>query len=129
MRTNQILRILHFGRSSKFHFMETMWNVLNFRILHFRRSSKFHFMETMWNVLNFHSNFTVCHSSTSERDDSNEFHSVEFIRLKVSSTLIPHFSTVGLNDFQFHINNTLIQQLVSCLCISNVELETSTIWY
>ena len=71
MRINKILRILHFGQSSKFHCMETMWNVLN-----------------------FHSNFTVCHPSTPERADSNEFHSVEFMRLKVSSTLISHFSTV-----------------------------------
>ena len=62
-----------------------------FQILHFGRSSKFHCMETMWNVLNFHSNSTVCHPSTQERDDSNEFHSVEFMCLKVSSTLIPHF--------------------------------------
>ena len=68
MRRNQILRILHFGRSSKFHCMEAMWNVLN-----------------------FHSNSTVCHPSTPERDGSNGFHSVEFMRLKVSSTLIPHF--------------------------------------
>ena len=30
MKRNQILRILHLGRSSKFHCMETMWNVLNF---------------------------------------------------------------------------------------------------
>ena len=129
MRRNQILRILHFGRSSEFHFMETTWNVLNLRFLHFGRSSKFHFMETMWNMLNFHSNSIVCHPSTPGRDDSNEFNGVEFIRQKVSSTLILHFSTVGLNNFQFHINNTLILQLVSCLCISNVELETSTIWY
>ena len=106
IRRNQILRVLHFGLSSKFHCMETMWNVLN-----------------------FHSNSTVCCPSTPERDDSNEFYSVEFMRLKVSSTLIPHFSTVGLNDFQFHINYTLIAQLVSCLCISNVELEISTVWY
>ena len=28
MRRNQILQILHFGRSSKFHCMETMWSVL-----------------------------------------------------------------------------------------------------
>ena len=102
MRRNHILRILHFGQSSKFHCMETMWNVPN-----------------------FHSNSTVCHPSTPERDDSNGFHSAEFMRLKVSSTLIP----VGLNDFQFHINYTLIPQLVSCLCISNVELEISTVWY
>ena len=68
MRKKQILRILHFGRSIKFHGMETMWNVLN-----------------------FHSNSTVRHPSTPERDDSNEFHSVEFMRLKVSSTLVPHF--------------------------------------
>ena len=68
MRTNQSLRILHFGRSNKFHCMETMWNVFN-----------------------FHSTSTVCHPSTPERDDSNQFYSVEFMRLKVSSTLIPHF--------------------------------------
>ena len=68
MRTNQILRILPFGRSSKFQCMETMWNVRN-----------------------FHSNSTACHLSTPERDDSNGFHIVEFMRLKVSSTLIPHF--------------------------------------
>ena len=68
MRANQILRILHFGRSSKFHCMETTWNVLNVR-----------------------SNFSVGHPSTPERDDSNEFHSVESMRLKVSYTLIPHF--------------------------------------
>ena len=86
-------------------------------------------METIWNVLDFHSNSPVCHPSTLERDDTNEFHSVEFMYLKVSSTLIPHFSTVGFSDFQFHKNYTLIPQLVSCLCISNVELETSTIWY
>ena len=58
------------------------------RILHFGRSSKFHCMETMWNV---HSNSTVCHPYTPERDNPNEFHSVEFIRLKVSSIIIPHF--------------------------------------
>ena len=68
MRTNQILHILHFGRSNKFHCMETMWNVLD-----------------------FHSNSTVCHPSTPERGDSNEFHSVEFMHLKVSFTLIPNF--------------------------------------
>ena len=71
MRTNKSLRILHFGLSSKFHCMETMWNVLN-----------------------FHSNSTVCHPFAPERDDSNQFHSVEFmcgIYLSVSSTLIPHF--------------------------------------
>ena len=68
MRRNQILRILHFGRSSKFHCMEAMWNVLN-----------------------FYSDSTVCHPSTPERDGSNGFHSVEFMRLKVSSTLIPRF--------------------------------------
>ena len=28
MRANQILRILHLGRSSKFQRMETMWNLL-----------------------------------------------------------------------------------------------------
>ena len=61
------------------------------QILHFGRSNKFHCMETMWNVLDFHSNSTVCHPSTQERGDSNEFHSVEFMHLKVSSTLIPHF--------------------------------------
>ena len=61
------------------------------RILHFERSSKFHCMEAMSNVLNVHSNSTVCHPSTPERDGSNGFHSVEFMRLKVSSTLIPHF--------------------------------------
>ena len=68
MRTNQSLQILHFGRSNKFHCMETMWNVLD-----------------------FHSNSTVCHPSPPERDDSKKFHSVEFMHLKVSSTLIPHF--------------------------------------
>ena len=47
-------------------------------------------METMWNILNFQSNSTVCHPCTPERDNPNEFHSVEFIRLKVSSTIIPH---------------------------------------
>ena len=73
--------------------------------------------QIMWNLLNFHSNSTVCHPSTPERDDPNEFHSVEFIR---------RFSIVELNDFQFHINYTPIPQLVSCLCKSNVELETST---
>ena len=61
------------------------------RILHFGRSSKFHCIKKMWNVLNFYSNSAVCHKSTPERDDSNEFHSMEFLRLKVSSTLIPHF--------------------------------------
>ena len=61
------------------------------RILHFGRSSKFHCMETMWNILNFHSNSTVYHPCTPERDNPNEFHNVEFIRLKVSSTVIPHF--------------------------------------
>ena len=91
---------------------------------------KFHCMETTRNVLNFHSNPTVSHPSTPERVDLNEFHSVEFMHLKVSSTLISHFfSTVGLNDFQFHINYTLIPQLVPCHCISNVELATSTVWY
>ena len=64
-------------------------------------------METMWNLLKFHSNSTVCHPSTPERDGSNGL----------------------LNDFQFCINYTLIPQLVSCLCISNVELEISTVWY
>ena len=68
MRTNQILQMLHFGRSNKFHCMETMWNALD-----------------------FHSNSTVYHPSTLERDDSNEFLSVELMHLKVSSTLIPHF--------------------------------------
>ena len=48
-------------------------------------------MEAMWNVLDFQSNSTVCHQSTLQRDDTNEFHSVEFMYLKVSSTLIPHF--------------------------------------
>ena len=106
MRTNQILRILHF-----------------------RRSTKFHCIKTMWNVLNFHSNSTVCHKSTPESDDSNEFHSVEFLsesQVHFNSTF---FSTVGFSDFQFHINYTLIPQLVSWRCISNVELETSTILY
>ena len=70
------------------------------QILHFGRSNKFHCMEKMWNVLDFHSiPCTVSHPSTPERDDSNEFHSVESMHLKVSSTLIPHFSTVGFNDF------------------------------
>ena len=68
MRKNKILRILHFGQSTKLHCIKTIWNVLNFL-----------------------SNSTVCHKSTPERDDSNEFHSVEFLRLKLSSTLIPHF--------------------------------------
>ena len=72
------------------------------QILHFGRSNKLHCIETMWNVCDFHSNFTVCHQSTLERDDSNEFHSVEFIHLNFSSTLIPHFSTVGFNIFLFH---------------------------
>ena len=68
MRTNQSLRISHFGRSSKFHGIETMWNVLN-----------------------FHNNSTVCHPSTQEKDDSSQFHNVEFMLLKVSSTLTPYF--------------------------------------
>ena len=63
------------------------------------------------------------------RDGLNEFHSVEYMRLKVSSTIILHFSTFRLNDFQFHRNYTLIPQLVSRFCLSNVELETSTVWY
>ena len=41
------------------------------QILHFGRSSTFRCMETMWNQLNFHSNPTVCHPSTPERDDRN----------------------------------------------------------
>ena len=53
MITNQILLILHLGRSSKFHCIKTIWNVLN-----------------------FHSDSTVCHPSTPERDDSYEFHSM-----------------------------------------------------
>ena len=61
------------------------------RVLHFGRSSKFHCMEIMWSILNFHSNSTVCHPCAPERDVPNEFHSVEFIRLKVSSTINPHF--------------------------------------
>ena len=61
------------------------------RILHFGRSGKFHCMEAMSNILSFHSNSTVCHPSTPESDDPNELHSVEFIRLKVSFTIIPHF--------------------------------------
>ena len=106
MKTNQILRILHFGRSSKFHCMETMSNFLN-----------------------FHSNPKVCHPSTPERDDSNEFHSVKFMRLKVSSTIIPHFFHSGIEQLSVPYKYTLIPQLISCLCISNVELEPSTVWY
>ena len=74
------------------------------RILHFGRSSKFHCMETMWNVLNFHSNSTVCHPFTPERNDFNQFHSVEFIRLKVSSTLIPYsnFTEFSVRHQKYH---------------------------
>ena len=71
MRRNQILRILHFGRDGQVN--SIVW-----------KQCGTYLTSTVIPC-------TVFHPSTPEKDGSNGFHSVEFMRLKVSSTLIPRF--------------------------------------